>query len=147
MDGSVTARNLGVVVAVRGSVVDVRFDVRLPPIFSLLRTGARNDVLMEVLAQRDAHHVRAIALTPTQGLARGMSVEDTEGPLIHRMQATLLRSAVEERHQISVDIRGRSSVLGTVRSRSSWQRRLPYSSATGYRRREASLAISRLGRH
>ena len=26
-------------------------------------------------------HVRGIALTPTQGLARGMAVEDTGGPL------------------------------------------------------------------
>jgi F-type H+/Na+-transporting ATPase subunit beta len=34
-----------------------------------------------VLAQLDAHHVRGIALTPTQGLARGMAVEDTGGPL------------------------------------------------------------------
>jgi F-type H+-transporting ATPase subunit beta len=34
-----------------------------------------------VLAQLDAHHVRGIALTPTQGLARGMAVEDTAGPL------------------------------------------------------------------
>jgi F-type H+/Na+-transporting ATPase subunit beta len=74
--------NLGVIVAVRGSVVDVRFDARLPPIFSLLRTGSRMEVLIEVLAQRDERHVRGIALTPTQGLARGMRVEDTEGPLL-----------------------------------------------------------------
>jgi F-type H+/Na+-transporting ATPase subunit beta len=74
--------NLGVIVAVRGSVVDVRFDGRLPPIFSLLRTGCRREVLIEVLAQRDERHIRGIALTPTQGLARGMSVEDTEGPLM-----------------------------------------------------------------
>jgi F-type H+/Na+-transporting ATPase subunit beta len=82
MDGTVNPRNVGVVVAVRGSVVDVRFECRLPPIFSLLRTGNRNEVLIEVLAQRDTRHVRAIALTPTQGLARGMSVEDTGGPLM-----------------------------------------------------------------
>jgi F-type H+/Na+-transporting ATPase subunit beta len=82
MDGTAPSKNPGVVVAVRGSVVDVRFDARLPPIFSLLRTGAGNDVLVEVLAQRDARHVRAIALTPTQGLARGMPVEDTDGPLM-----------------------------------------------------------------
>ena len=36
---------------------------------------------IEVLAQLDAHRVRGIALTPTQGLARGMTVEDTGGPL------------------------------------------------------------------
>ena len=34
-----------------------------------------------MLAQSDARHVRGIALTPTQGLARGMAVEDTGGPL------------------------------------------------------------------
>lgn len=63
--------NVGVVVSVRGSVVDVRFDTLLPPIHSVLRTGAENQIVIEVLAQRDTHHVRGIALTPTQGLARG----------------------------------------------------------------------------
>ena len=47
---SVAALNLGVVVSVRGSVVDAR-------------------------------HVRGIALTPTQGLARGTVIEDSGGPL------------------------------------------------------------------
>lgn len=71
----------GVVVAIRGSVVDIRFDGSLPPIYSVLRTGAEKQIVIEVLAQRDAHHVRGIALTPTHGLARGMAVEDTGGPL------------------------------------------------------------------
>ena len=69
------------VVVGRGSVVDVRFDERLPPIYSVLRAGEDGAVVIEVLSQRDAHHVRGIALTPTQGLARGMAVEDTGGPL------------------------------------------------------------------
>jgi len=73
--------NRGTVVSVRGSVVDVRFDERLPPIYSLLRSGTESEVVIEVLTQRDARHVRGIALTPTQGLARGMAVEDTGGPL------------------------------------------------------------------
>lgn len=73
---------LGVVVAVRGSVVDVRFDEGLPAINSLLRAGDEERVAIEVLAQRDARHVRGIALTPTQGLARGMLVRDTGGPLL-----------------------------------------------------------------
>ncbi len=71
----------GVVVSVRGSVVDVWFAGRLPPIHSLLRAGPERQIVIEVLAQSDARHVRGIALTPTQGLARGMSVEDTGGPL------------------------------------------------------------------
>jgi F-type H+/Na+-transporting ATPase subunit beta len=72
--------NLGVVVSVRGSVVDVRFDAQLPPIYSLLH-AKEGEIAIEVLAQLDAHRVRGIALTPTEGLARGMVVEDTGGPL------------------------------------------------------------------
>jgi F0F1-type ATP synthase alpha subunit len=72
---------LGVVVSVRGSVVDIRFDEHLPPIYSVLLTGPEKQIVIEVLAQQDARHVRGIALTPTQGLARGMAVEDTGGPL------------------------------------------------------------------
>src|SRR5580700_9675722 len=81
MKDNVNPANLGVVASVRGSVVDVRFDGHLPPIYSVLRAGAENKVIIEVLAQRDARHVRGIALTPTQGLARGMKVTDTGGPL------------------------------------------------------------------
>ena len=73
--------NIGKVVSVRGSVVDARFDEHLPPVYSILRAGPENKIVIEVLAQRDAHCVRGIALTPTQGLARGMPVEDMGGPL------------------------------------------------------------------
>lgn len=65
----------------RGSVVDVRFDRCLPPIFSVLRAGADREIVVEVMTQLDASRVRGIALTPTQGLARGMPVEDTGAPL------------------------------------------------------------------
>ena len=73
--------NQGAVVSVRGSVVDIRFDGHLPPIQSVLHAGVEGRIVIEVLAQLDAHRVRGIALTPTQGLARGMAVEDTGGPL------------------------------------------------------------------
>jgi F-type H+-transporting ATPase subunit beta len=73
--------NCGTVVAIRGSVVDIRFEKHLPPIFSVLRAGEKRQIVIEVQAQQDAHHVRGIALTPTQGLARGTAVEDTGGPL------------------------------------------------------------------
>ena len=81
MEHKASVSNLGVVASVRGSVVDIRFDEHLPPIYSVLRAGAKNQIVIEVLAQRDARHVRGIALTPTQGLARGMAVEDMGGPL------------------------------------------------------------------
>ena len=73
--------NRGTVRSVRGSVVDVRFERRLPAIYSLLHAGKDARIAIEVLTQLDAHHVRGIALTPTQGLRRGMAVEDTGGPL------------------------------------------------------------------
>jgi F-type H+-transporting ATPase subunit beta len=73
--------NHGVVTSVRGSVVDVQFTDRLPPIYSLLRTGKESQIAIEVLIHLNEHHVRGIALNPTQGLARGMIVEDTGGPL------------------------------------------------------------------
>ncbi|WP_313952598.1 F0F1 ATP synthase subunit beta [Accumulibacter sp.] len=82
--------NVGRVLSVRGSVVDVRFDGRLPPIHSVLRTGDDKQIVIEVQTQRDAHHVRGIALTPTQGLARGMAVEDTGGPLLAPVGKTIL---------------------------------------------------------
>jgi len=78
---SSTLPNTGIVVSVRGSVVEARFDHRLPPIHTLLHAGDAGGIVIEVLAQRDARHVRGIALTPTQGLARGMAVEDTGAPL------------------------------------------------------------------
>ena len=71
----------GVVVSVRGSVVDICFDEHLPSIFSVLHAGDEGKIIIEVLTQLDERHVRGIALTPTQGLARGMIVKNTGGPL------------------------------------------------------------------
>jgi F-type H+-transporting ATPase subunit beta len=71
----------GIVVAIRGSIVDVSFDGRTPPIYSLLRTGANQEMAIEVLVLLDEHRIRGIALTPTQGLARGDRVDYSGGPL------------------------------------------------------------------
>lgn len=80
MSGKNDLLNFGVVISIRGSVVDIYFQENLPPIYALLR-ALEGKIYIEVSSQLDAHHVRAIALTPTQGLARGMLVEDTGGPL------------------------------------------------------------------
>lgn len=66
----------GVITAVRGSVVEARFAGAIPPIHQLLYADD-DRVVLEVLVQRDAHTVRCIALTLTQGLARGMAVRDS----------------------------------------------------------------------
>ena len=73
--------NVGIVLSVRGSVVDVQFSERLPTVFSVLRAGADEKIVIEVMEQMDQHRVRGIALTATQGLGRGMKVRDTGKPL------------------------------------------------------------------
>lgn len=74
--------SFGKIASVRGSVVDVRFDQDLPTIRSLLRAGKDGGIAIEVLTQLDSFTVRGIALTPTQGLARGMPVENTRMTLL-----------------------------------------------------------------
>jgi F-type H+-transporting ATPase subunit beta len=71
----------GSVVSIRGGIVDIRFENHMPPIHSLLRTGDEEEIVLEVLSQLGGDIVRAIALTPTQGLVRGMPVRDTREPL------------------------------------------------------------------
>lgn len=66
--------NQGKIVSVRGSVIDAWFDHPLPAVYTLLHAGENQEIAIEVLAQLDDHRVRGIALTPTQGLARGMEI-------------------------------------------------------------------------
>jgi F-type H+-transporting ATPase subunit beta len=77
-------------VAVRGNVVDVRFSPPLPLRYHALRTGEEDAVVLEVQTHLNADTVRCIALTVTQGLARGMSVIDTNGMLDIALGGVLL---------------------------------------------------------
>ncbi len=78
---NITKIRYGEIISVRGSVVDVRFENNLPPIYTLLHSGKNKEISIEVLAQLDEHSVRGISLNPTQGLARGMVVETNETEL------------------------------------------------------------------
>ena len=49
------------VVAVRGGIVDMRFQSRPAAVYSLLRTGKNQEIAIEVLSQLDARRVRGIA--------------------------------------------------------------------------------------
>ena len=73
--------NQGKVISIRGSVVDVLFPYSLPAVHSLLTTGENKRVALEVMTHLSSELVRTIALTPTQGLARGSSVNNTGHPL------------------------------------------------------------------
>lgn len=72
----------GRVTAVRGAVLDVRVGDVLPAIHDAVMIGAgENSIPAEVQAHLDAHHVRVIALAPTEGVARGALVRLSGGPL------------------------------------------------------------------
>ena len=114
MENTIGLSNVGSVVSVRGSVVDIRFDQQLPPIYSVLRTGDEGRIIIEVLAHRDAHHVRGIALTPTGGLARGMAVEDTGGPL----KAPVGRAVLSRMFDVFGNTIDRETALSDVQWRS-----------------------------
>lgn len=70
----------GHVFSVRGSVVDVRFEETLPSINTLLLAGEQHEIAIEVRTQLNANTIRGIALTPTQGLSRGMQVISSGQP-------------------------------------------------------------------
>ena len=72
----------GRVTAVRGSVVEIAFTSGLPAINEALclAAGGRT-ITLEVAHHVDPHTVRAIAMAPTEGLARGMAVGRTGQPI------------------------------------------------------------------
>ncbi len=70
----------GVVTAVRGSVVDVRFEGRPPPAAELLVCRGRIEVPLEVAAH-DGDVARCLSLTDTAGMVRGDPVVATGSPL------------------------------------------------------------------
>lgn len=74
-------RNVGKIVAVRGSVVEAVFEDRLPSVNSMLLTGRDNKVILEVNSFMDEKTVKAVALTFTAGIARGDEVLDTGKPI------------------------------------------------------------------
>ena len=81
-DPGIAGHDQGVVASVRGSVVDVRFDGELPGLLEALyvRMSEEQTVPLEVQQHLDEHGVRAIALTFTEGMQRGMKVDRTGGP-------------------------------------------------------------------
>lgn len=73
--------NLGTVVSVRGSVIDVRFPGKLPARYNVLLAGERQEVVIEVQSHLTHEIVRGIALTSTRGIGRNRVVVDTGRPL------------------------------------------------------------------
>jgi F-type H+/Na+-transporting ATPase subunit beta len=87
--GSVTATNQGRIVQVIGPVVDVEFQgADLPEINTALRISNPSisdkvgNLVVEVAQHLGERSVRCIAMDTTDGLVRGMTVQNTGGPIM-----------------------------------------------------------------
>jgi F-type H+-transporting ATPase subunit beta len=81
-------KNVGKVVQVIGPVIDVEFPPEhLPELYTALRVdeagpaSERVSLVAEVQQHIGRNQVRAVAMSSTDGLVRGMSAEDTGGPI------------------------------------------------------------------
>jgi F-type H+-transporting ATPase subunit beta len=74
-------QNLGSILSVRSSIIDIHFPKCLPYINSQLQTGKGGHLSIAVVSHLGAQVVRGVALAPTAGLTRGEIVIDTQHPL------------------------------------------------------------------
>ena len=77
----------GTIVRIVGAVVDVRFDGQVPAIYNALEVKGRTPMgevhtVLEVESQLPGSVVRTVAMSSTDGLRRGMRVEDTGSPMM-----------------------------------------------------------------
>ncbi|MCW2957242.1 MAG: atpD, partial [Solirubrobacterales bacterium] len=79
-----TATNVGRVDAVQGVVIEVTFPGTLPEInnaLTIARPGDEGTLVLEVQQHLGDNRVRCVAMDSTDGLARGVEVVDTGGPI------------------------------------------------------------------
>ncbi len=80
-------KNIGKITQIIGPVVDVEFEPgKLPAIYNAIRItrdveGEQEVLITEVQAHQGNNVVRTVAMGSTDGLIRGMEVEDTGGPI------------------------------------------------------------------
>ena len=79
--------NTGKIVQVIGAVVDVKFEPgQIPEIYQALQInysigGEANSLILEIQQHLGDGVVRAVAMSSTEGLVRGMDVIDTGAPI------------------------------------------------------------------
>ena len=75
-------KNKGVITQIIGPVIDARFDDKLPEIYNALEVflnGKR--IVAEVHSHLGNNTVRAVAMSNTDGLKRGLEINDTMAPI------------------------------------------------------------------
>ena len=80
----------GKIEAVNGSVVDAVFAEKLPDLHAKLTIRREKNIYLEVAEHISEDTVRAIALNPTSGLARGDIVESANQPFMMPVGESLL---------------------------------------------------------
>jgi F-type H+/Na+-transporting ATPase subunit beta len=87
-NGTSAKKNVGKVIEIKGVVIDAVFPDALPEIYTALRidvAAREGDEARVLIAEVQQHlgddRVRAVAMDTTDGLARGVDVVDTGGPI------------------------------------------------------------------
>src|SRR4051794_37249968 len=85
-DATTDSKNVGRIEEIQGVVIEAVFPDELPEINSAIRVKLPEEVEGEWLVCEVQQHlgddrVRAVAMDTTDGLARGMEIEDTGGPI------------------------------------------------------------------
>src|SRR5512133_946033 len=74
--------NIGKIIEIKGVVLDAVFPDELPAIYTALRISADGrELIAEVQQHLGDDRVRAVAMDSTDGLARGLEIEDTGQPI------------------------------------------------------------------
>src|SRR5262245_1752657 len=88
MSATDTSTSTGKIVEIKGVVIDAVFPGDLPEIYNALRIevpGQDGRPALDLIAEVQQHlgndRVRAVAMDSTDGVARGMDVEDTGAPI------------------------------------------------------------------
>jgi F-type H+-transporting ATPase subunit beta len=88
MSATDTSKSTGKIVEIKGVVIDAVFPGDLPEIYNALRVEVPEqdgrpalDLIAEVQQHLGNDRVRAVAMDSTDGVARGMAVEDTGAPI------------------------------------------------------------------
>src|SRR3989344_7069282 len=74
--------NVGKIKKIIGPVVDVYFEEKLPSLYNALEVkNGKETLVLEVQQHAGGNVVRAIAMGSTDGLKRGLAVNDTGRPI------------------------------------------------------------------